>query len=116
VFYTGAGYELRVQRWSSPVEVDDAPYFVRTLRVASASVELVLSDGAAELLDPTTLEQGADNTLYCRIARGGWALACRFSAHQYHELALAFGTDAGCFVIGERAVSLKSYSRQPLPL
>jgi hypothetical protein len=110
VAYDGSAYLLRLQRWTSPLVVDDTAYFVRTLR----GLELQLSDGVTEPLDASTLMQSADNVLYCRVQRAGWALPCRFTAQQYHELALALANDAGAFVIDGRAWPLAPYDRRPL--
>ncbi len=54
--------------------VDDAPYFVRSLRVEPDGVVLLLSDGTEEAWAPETTRTGADDGLYARVkreARGG---------------------------------------------
>jgi uncharacterized protein len=50
--------------------VDDVPYFVRGLRLVPAGLELGLSDGSSELLDPASLRQGNAGALYCRVKGG----------------------------------------------
>ena len=50
--------------------VDDVPYFVRGLRAAAGALELALSDGSTELLDPGSLRSGPREALYCRVKVG----------------------------------------------
>ncbi len=61
--------------------VDDVPYFVRglssikdaSIKEEAGGLELALSDGSRELLDPTTLRLGARDALYCRVKAGQFA-------------------------------------------
>lgn len=67
--------------WSY-VQVDDVPFFVRTVRAAAgerqgveatpewAGIWLELSDSSGELLRPRTLSQNHDGALYCRVKSG----------------------------------------------
>ena len=50
--------------------VDDVPYFVRRLSPVAGGLELGLSDGSSELLDPGSLRRGARDALYCRVKGG----------------------------------------------
>ena len=50
--------------------VEDVPYFVRSLRAHPAGLELGLSDGSWEPLDPSSLRLGARDALYCRVKAG----------------------------------------------
>ncbi|MGA7120120.1 MAG: hypothetical protein WBY94_08485 [Polyangiaceae bacterium] len=50
--------------------VDDAPYTVRAIRIESERIELVLSDGTEESLDPEGSRIGADDALYAVVKRG----------------------------------------------
>lgn len=62
--------------------VEDAPYFVRTLRVEPERAILVLSDGSEEAWDPTTTAMHEDR-LYARVkasVRGG-PFRARFLRH-----------------------------------
>jgi hypothetical protein len=65
-------YILRLdERRFAYIDVDDTPLVVRALRLAPAgAVSLQLSDGAEELLDPTTLTIDAEGVLRCWV-RGG---------------------------------------------
>jgi hypothetical protein len=66
-------------------KVDDAPYTVRSLRVAPDGVTLQLSDESEELLDPGTLRIGAADALYAKIKGGKFE--ARFSRHAQTALA-----------------------------
>ena len=47
--------------------VDDAPYFVRSVRIGDGGVRLVLSDLTEEPWDPTASRIGADDALYTPV-------------------------------------------------
>src|ERR1700712_3343734 len=47
--------------------VDDAPYFVRALRLEPARIVLVLSDGTEEAWDPSTSRVGPDGALRANV-------------------------------------------------
>jgi len=51
-------------------DVEDVPYFVRGVRARSAELELGLSDGSWEALDPNSLRLGPRDALYCRVKAG----------------------------------------------
>jgi hypothetical protein len=87
-------YELHVGQQKSPVLVSDVGFFVRSIRVVASAdgeiekVELKISDGTTQLLEPGSLMMSEENALYCRIQRHGFEVPCKFTAQQYHELAL----------------------------
>jgi len=66
------------------VQIEGAPLFVRAVEIVGPSVELRLSDGRKETLDPSTLRQDQDGLLYCS-ARGG-TLAAQFERMATHQL------------------------------
>jgi hypothetical protein len=69
--------------------VDDAPYFVRSVRIEADRVVLLLSDATEESWDPTTTRVGADAALYARVksaARGG-PYEAKFTSHAQASLA-----------------------------
>lgn len=83
------------------VEVADTPYVVRNvLAIGDAArpvtLELALSDGTREALDPATLRLEGDSVLRCRV-KGGHADA-RFSRAAWHNLLplLQPSEDPGC--------------------
>lgn len=73
-------------------QVDDAPYVVRSLRIEEDRIELVLSDGTAEPLDPATLRTGQGDALYAKVKEG--AFDAKFSRHAQNDLAPALAEDA----------------------
>lgn len=73
------------------------PYFVRSARVDGDRLQLTLSGGIEETLDPNTLRQGPDGALYCDV-RGG-KLVARFDRHVMTQLEGLVDEDAlGVFV------------------
>lgn len=52
--------------------VEDVPYYVRGVRALPAGLELGLSDGSWEKLDPSSLRLGARDALYCRVKAGSF--------------------------------------------
>jgi hypothetical protein len=67
-------------------------YFVRSARVVGDELQLTLSGGIEETLDPTTLRQGADGALYCDVRNG--TLVARFDRHAMAQLAAHIEEDA----------------------
>lgn len=68
--------------------VDDAPYFVRSLRIEPDRVVLLLSDGSEETWAPETTRVGADSALYASVkesARGG-PYEAKFTPHAQASL------------------------------
>jgi uncharacterized protein len=47
--------------------VDDAPYFVRNVRIEEERIWLVLSDGTEEKWEPATTRVGSDGALYAVV-------------------------------------------------
>jgi hypothetical protein len=66
------------------VEVEDAPYVVRSARVEGDRVELLLSDDSWEVLDPATLRIGAGGVPYATVKDGRFR--ARFSRAAYQAL------------------------------
>jgi len=52
--------------------VEDAPFFVRALRVEGDRPLLVLSDGSEELLDAESVRLGAEDAIYVRVKDGAY--------------------------------------------
>ena len=89
-------YHLELGPQKALLVVSDTAYFVRTLdlKVDSSgnllAVELLLSDGELEELDPTTMMMSGDDVLYCKLRREGLDVPCRFSQEQaYSVISLA---------------------------
>jgi hypothetical protein len=69
--------------------VDDAPYFVRSLRIEPQRVVLELSDGSEEAWEPESTRLGTGGALYAvvkREARGG-PYEAKFTQHAQSSLA-----------------------------
>ena len=49
------------------VEIDGAPIFVRSVEVRDDGIELSLSDGRVERLDPTTIATDGEGRLFCAV-------------------------------------------------
>lgn len=124
-------YAVRVGQDCQGVRVDDTAFWVSSMVMDTAGgdpshagsgtrltqVRLSLSDGQSEWLNPATLMQSADNALYCRIVRQGFAVPCRFSPQQYHALTLyAHHTQEGyALEIEGKDYLIGRYDRRPRP-
>ena len=117
-------YAVCVGRDSQAIRVDDTPFWVTSMVMQPMDggrlqqVHLTLSDGQTEPLNPATLMQSADNTLYCRIVRQGFEVPCRFAPQQYHALALHAQSDGEGYslLLGGKKYLIGPYSRLPVPL
>jgi uncharacterized protein len=68
--------------------VDDAPFFVRSVRIEPDRVLLLLSDGSEEPWSPESTRIGPDSALYARVktgARGG-PFEAKFTPHAQASL------------------------------
>lgn len=74
-----------VVRWGEEyayVEVEDAPFLVRTLRLDQGRIWLALSDDSEQELDYDSLTVGRDNALYCRVRQGRFDARFGWQAQQ----------------------------------
>jgi len=113
------GHCLRLGPRRIPVEVDDTPFVV--VRIESPGIQsdsreslnLILSDGSREPLDPRSLWLGPGDVPYCRV-KGG-AFAARLSLPAWLELAERLVEDEGgggpILVLGRERLRLP---RRPL--
>jgi len=69
--------------------VDDAPYFVRAVRIEPQRVALLLSDGTEEAWDPEGTRVGPDGALYAAVKRDatGGPFEAKFTQHAQASLA-----------------------------
>jgi hypothetical protein len=87
-------YYLQVAEERAPITVEDTPYVVKTVyEDSSGGFTIVTNDDEHEPLDPTTLEVGGENVLYCRV-KGG-AFRARFLRSAYYHLSNSFFSDEG---------------------
>jgi hypothetical protein len=96
--------------------VDDAPYFVRSVRIEPDRVLLVLSDGSEEPWAPESTRVGADAALYARVKEGarGGPYEAKFTPHAQGSLApvLVLGEgDCPAVSLGDRVVSIGEGAR-----
>ena len=81
---------LRIGREQCPVEVEDAPFVVKTLDFVLSdggelkSIWLTLNDETREQMNQATLRIGAENVPYCRVRSGRFE--ARFSRGAYQLL------------------------------
>lgn len=106
-------YVLRLdERRYAYVDVEDAPYQVRTvIRDPGQPLRLLLSDGSEEVLDPETLSVGDDHALYCRVKQGRFE--ARFSRGAYYLLADQIEETDGGFAFGDGAHRVPLRRRPP---
>jgi len=87
-------FYLQVAEERAPITVEDTPYVVKTVEDdGTGGFILVTNDEEREPMDPTTLEVGLVNVLYCRV-KGGQFRA-RFLRSAYYHLSGAFVAEAG---------------------
>ena len=69
--------------------VEDAPFFIRALRIEPQRVTLLLSDGTEEGFDPRTTRIGADGALYTEVKREALRgpFEAKFTQHAQASLA-----------------------------
>lgn len=114
-------YRIELGPNKSSIEVSDVAFFVQSISIMRdsdgqvESVQMTLSDGAVESLEPTTLMQSDDNVLYCGVLRDSFLVPCRFPTAAYHELAflMDFDLEEPTLQIGGVKVSFGVYEKAP---
>lgn len=116
-------YSVVVGKDEELIDVEDAAFFVESMTLVDReqggllSVDLRLSDGREQALDPSGLMVSEKNVLYVRILRHGLLVPCRFPPSLYHRLALYVEEDPNeTFVLplGGRSWPIGSYDRRPI--
>ncbi len=112
---------LRIKNEEWPVEVEDAPYVVKSLDADTAgtdeiaAIDLLLNDETRERLIPETLRIGAANVPYCRVHAGRFD--ARFSRNAYQLLLpyIRHDKQTGRFfmIIDGKQFPLLPWSRDP---
>jgi uncharacterized protein len=102
-------YYLQVAEERAPITVEDTPYVVCAVEDdGRGGFTIVTNDEVREALDPTTLEVGADNVLYCTV-KGG-AFRARFLRPAYYHVAENFLSDDGetfAILVGRRRYPIR---------
>ena len=87
-------YFLQVADERAPITVEDTPYVIKRIdEDGHGGFVITTNDEASEPLDPSTLEIGDRDVLYCRV-KGG-AFRGRFLRSAYYHLAEHFISDDG---------------------
>ena len=87
-------YFLQVADERASITVEDTPYVVIGVEDdGRGGFAIVTNDEMREALDPSTLEVGDANVLYCRVKQGEFR--ARFLRNAYYRLAEHFITDDG---------------------
>jgi uncharacterized protein len=105
------GHYLQAGPFRVPVQVDDAPFVVvRAQTDDPRAIDIHLSDGSREALDPATLSLDERGIPHCRVK--GEQFRARFSVAAWLQLAGKVETDtvsgALVLVLGDRRVPLQS--------
>jgi len=81
------------------IDVEDAPYIVKTVNKIDAYIEIILNDSKREILDPESLYVGRDNIMYCSVREGKFR--ARFSRAAYYQIAefIKYESDKGAFYL-----------------
>ena len=88
------GYLLQVAEERAQITVEDTPYVVTGVEDdGRGGFVIVTNDEVREVLDPSTLEVGDANVLYCRVKQGEFRT--RFLRNAYYHLAGHFLTNDG---------------------
>jgi len=95
----GDAYYLKIVNEKIPVEVEDTPYIVKQVTHKNGKFHLLLNDHTTEILNPSTLEVGKENVLYCKV-KGD--VKARFSRPAYYQIAEHIRQDPeGYFIVVE---------------
>lgn len=96
----GGTFVLHVAPYTYPIEVEDAPLQVRRVELTGnppAAVQLFLSDGSEEPLDPATLRYVPERGFYCQVKGGRFT--ARFSRPAYYALAEHVDEENGAHIL-----------------
>jgi hypothetical protein len=102
-------YFLQVADERAQITVEDTPYVVAGVEDdGQGRLVIVTNDEVREVLDPSTLEVGDANVLYCRVKHGEFR--ARFLRNAYYHLAEHFLTDDGenfSIIVGGRRYAIR---------
>ncbi|MFW5968001.1 MAG: hypothetical protein ACOCV2_10810 [Persicimonas sp.] len=101
----GGTWVLEIGRFTYPITVEDAGFFVERIDLSQSPPLLSLSDDTTEELDPNTLAYEPEGRLYCTVKDGEFR--ARFKRPAYYALAERFVEEDGEVAVelgGERYV------------
>jgi uncharacterized protein len=102
-------YFLQVADERAQITVEDTPYVVTSVgNDGHGGLAVVTNDQVREALDPSTLEVGDANIMYCRVKQGEFR--ARFLRNAYYHLSEHFVTDDGenfSIVVGGRSYPIR---------
>jgi hypothetical protein len=107
----GEGHHLQAGPLRVPVHVDDAPFVVVRAEPGTdpGTIQVHLSDGSQEPLEPRTLVLDRRGIPYCRVKGGGFR--ARLSVPAWLQLAARIEVDPGSgeptLVLGDRRFALR---------
>jgi uncharacterized protein len=107
------GYQVKMGREVCAVEVEDAPFVVKTVTQDDDSrIFIELNDGSQEIFDPRNLWIGDRNVPYSRVKNGSFH--ARFSRPAYYQLTKHIVSDADgkefFFLLGEERIPIRRAS------
>lgn len=107
---SNGGYQVRMGRQICEVEVEDAPFVIKSvIDDAEGPISILLNDGSEELFDPRSFWIGADNVPYCRVKDG--VFHARFSRPAYYlltgHIVEGDGDDEFYFLIGDERTPIR---------
>jgi len=94
---TDGDWVLHVGKDIHPIIIEDTPYFVERIDLEGKDPIVFLSDGTAEILDPTSVRYEPVGRLYCRVKEA--TTSARFTWNAYHGLADVMDEQDGWIVL-----------------
>jgi len=80
------------------VEIEGPAYFVKDVEISAEGIELHLSGGLRESLDPSSLSQGPEGALWCAVRQG--RCPARFDNHAVSKMSgLIAQDDEGVYLL-----------------
>ena len=102
----GGTWVIELGRFTYPIRVEDAGFFVERVDLSADPPQLTLSDETTEPLDPTTIHYASGGRLYCRVKDD--TFRARFKRPAYYTLSEHFEERDGTIymVMGDTEIAL----------
>lgn len=78
-------FEVLCQGEHCLLHPQDVPYVIQDIEIHETEIQLIFPGGYRETLDPSSLEIGKENILYCKVREG--KMKARFNRKTYYEIA-----------------------------